>query len=213
MHIDVPPGVKRLAFAVAMDPAVYAGTMPICGAGADFTMEARDSGGTITQLFERYIDPKHIIAQRHWIDESVDISRWAGSSVDLLLSTAPGPEYNLCADWAVWGGGSFSPLSVANRPHSPFTLEYRDGDTAIYRFDRALPRVSIFEDAKISDTTDSALSMLVDPGFDIARSTIITPESANDRAALAGVDNPRATVRAGQLRRPMIRNMRVRTFR
>jgi hypothetical protein len=42
-----------------MQPAVYDGSMPICGDGVEFRLEIRDSSGRIGPLFDRYIDPKH----------------------------------------------------------------------------------------------------------------------------------------------------------
>ncbi len=199
MRVDVPRGVTRFSFAVAMDPAVYASDRPMCGAGARFTLEVRDSSGRITPLFDSYIDPKHILAQRRWIDETVDVSRWSGTTVNLLLSTAPGPENNLCADRALWGGGAFSPLAPTRSVRPVFSLAYRDGETAVYRFDGALPRVSIFENVRMCSSVEAALALLSEPGFDITRSAAVTPSNPDQAAALTGMEATPTPVRAGLL--------------
>ena len=73
-----------------MQPAVYDGSMPLCGAGVRFRLEIRDSAGRIRLLYDRYIDPKHNLAERRWIPGSVDLNEYMGQNVELLFTTTAG---------------------------------------------------------------------------------------------------------------------------
>jgi hypothetical protein len=198
IHVSIPRGARKLLFEIGMDPAVYSPRTVICGAGATFTLEIRDAEGRTVQLFKRSIDPKHDFGQRHWIDESVNVYRWAGRTVDLLLSTAPWPGKSTCADWALWGGGEFAPVTVPRGPRSPFTLAYRDGRTYVYRFEDAIPRVAIYQNVRVTQTSAGALAMLVDPKVDVHRTVLVTPHDSEDVPSL-GLINSDVPVRAGIL--------------
>jgi hypothetical protein len=52
----------------------------------------------------RYIDPKNNPADRRWIDVEVPLKTFAGQSVDLVLTTLPGPAGDINYDWAGWSG-------------------------------------------------------------------------------------------------------------
>ncbi len=199
MHIVIPRDAKGLNFGIGMDPAVYAPGVNICGAGAEFRLEIRDAGGRITPLFRRYIDPKHIVGERHWIDQTVPVAPWAGQPVDILLSTAPGPQGNTCADWAVWGGGRFVPQQPATRAHSDFELVFRDGKVLVYRFDGAFPRIGIYDNVKTTATAEAALAALTAPGFNVSSTVVITPDGPQASREVAAVDGAPAAVRAGTL--------------
>src|ERR1035438_7907889 len=95
----ITPATREFSFSVAMQPAVYDGTMPLCGAGVRFRLEIRDSAGRIRLLYDRYIDPKHNLAERRWIPGSVDLNEYMGQNVELLFTTTgepPPPPPPLC---------------------------------------------------------------------------------------------------------------------
>lgn len=61
------------------------------------------AGAEYQTLFTIYIDPKHDEHDRQWQPVTIDLSRWAGREVKLILSTDAGPKSDPIADWAFWG--------------------------------------------------------------------------------------------------------------
>jgi len=182
---EITPDKLRLMFSVAMDPAVYDGSQPICGAGVEFRLEARDSGGRITPLFDRYIDPKHNPAERKWIEESVDLTPFLGSQIDLLFSTAPGPAGDTCMDWAGWGDPHFKGETA---PPPAFRLVY-DHEIKIYEYADRLPRAALYSQVETVADDGAALARLGSPELDIFQTAVVSLKglSAEDVAALRGL--------------------------
>jgi hypothetical protein len=88
-----------LVFGIGLDPRVWS---PTKGDGVEFEIFIQDSPNHMVQVFDRYMDPKHNSADRLWMDFQVELSRFAGKTVDVHFLTHPGPVGNSDYDWAVW---------------------------------------------------------------------------------------------------------------
>jgi hypothetical protein len=180
--IQVTPARQQLLFSIAMQPAVYDGSFPICGDGVEFRLEIRDSAGRIVPLYDRYIDPKHNLAERRWVSESIDLSRYMGQNVELLFTTTPGPAGNSCMDWAGWGDIHFN--GDAAVPPA-FRLAY-DHEIKIYECPIRLPRAALYSSAEMAADDEAALAKLASPALDILQTAVVTSKglSPEDVAAI-----------------------------
>jgi hypothetical protein len=194
----VTPAKRRLFFSVAMDPAVYDGSQPACGDGVEFRLEARDSSGGIAPLYDRYINPKHNPAERRWIEESVDLSRYLGQNIELLFTTTPGPAGDTCMDWAGWGDPHFSGDAAA----APvFRLVY-DHEIKIYEYPDRIPRAALFSSVELAAYDEAALVRLGSPALDIFQTAVVSAKGldAADVAAMRSLNNsPHERVRAARI--------------
>lgn len=84
---------------VAIHPSLYAGGG---GDGAAFLVDVRVDGHT-DRVGGMYLNPFAHPEQRRWTPLGVDLSKYAGKTVDLILSNDPGPAHNDYADWCIWG--------------------------------------------------------------------------------------------------------------
>ena len=103
-QIRLPPGVTHFRCRIAIHPHVWAeGNAD----GAEFALEVRsDDGGAATAASRRVwsadVDPFHRAEQRAWLPVDVDLSEFAGKTVDLILKNGAGPANNDYADWCLW---------------------------------------------------------------------------------------------------------------
>jgi small-conductance mechanosensitive channel len=164
---------KSMHFEYALNPVVFQYTATD---GAEFTIEVKQENGKISKVFSRYIDPKHNPAERHWMSGDIDLSKYRGSSITLLLSTNGGPKGDIRNDWTAWSnfyvsGGDAKPVDM-------FKLVY-DAEAKVYEFDRVLPRAALFFNAEVKAGDKAVLQKLADPSLDIFQSVVL------DRAALS----------------------------
>ena len=181
-RIAVTPASREFSFSIAMQPEVYDGTYAVCGEGVKFRLEARDSSGRIRLLYDRYIDPKHNLAERRWIEATVDMSPYMGQNIDLLFTTAPGPAGNTCMDWAGWGDPRFSGDATAQ---PAFRLAY-DHEIKIYEYPGYLPRAALFSSVEVVPNDAAALARLADPSLNIFQTAIVS-STGLDPADLAAI--------------------------
>ena len=73
------------------------------GDGAEYRIEVEDENGLRTVLAHRTVDAKTRPDDRRWFWYRLDLSRWAGRQVTLVLSVAPGPEGDADHDLGGWG--------------------------------------------------------------------------------------------------------------
>jgi hypothetical protein len=194
----ITPGNREFYFSVAMQPAVYDGTLPVCGDGVEFRLEARDSDGRIALLYDRYIDPKHNPAERTWMDGSVDLSSYLGRSIELLFTTTPGPAGDTCMDWAGWGDPRFSGDAAA----PPVFRQVYDREIKIYEYPDYLPRAALFSSVELAADDKTALARLTDPSLDIFQTTVVSATGLDpvDAAAIRSIDGlPPERVRAARI--------------
>lgn len=95
------PETGALRFAIAMSPEVWS---PEKGDGASFQIYIADPGAPQDSqfVFVRYINPKYNPSDRRWRNFLVDLSPWAGRTINLSFITEPGPAGDWSFDWAGW---------------------------------------------------------------------------------------------------------------
>ena len=117
-QLQVPPQ-GALRFAIALSPQVWD---PEKGDGATFNLFVTpvDHPEQSQLIFDRYINPRQNPGDRRWRNYLVDLSPWAGQTVNLGLETLSGPVGNWSFDWTGWADmqvGSVSPqVFTENRP-------------------------------------------------------------------------------------------------
>ncbi len=194
----VTPATRQLSFSVAMQPAVYDGSMPLCGEGVRFRLEVRDSVGRIRPLYDRYIDPKHNPAERRWIPGSADLSEYLGQTVDLLFTTTTGPTGDTCAAWAGWGDPYFNGDTAAP---PAFRLAYGH-EIRIYEYPDYLPRAALFFNVEVAPDDAAALARLAAPSLEIFQTAVVSSTSLDpaDMAAIGRLNSlPPERVRAARI--------------
>jgi hypothetical protein len=194
----ITPASREFSFNVAMQPAVYDGSMPVCGDGVEFRLEIRDGAGQIRLLYARYIDPKHNLAERRWIPGSVDLSAYMGQTVELLFTTTAGPTGDTCAAWAGWGDPHFNGDDTAQ----PAFRQVYDHEIKIYESPDYLPRAALFSSVEVTQDDKAALVRLADPSLDIFQTALVSSTSldAADLAAIRSLNSlPRKQVRAARI--------------
>ncbi|MEW6775887.1 MAG: radical SAM protein [Bdellovibrionota bacterium] len=87
----------RLKFGIGMAPDVWD---PAKGEGVLFRIEVQ---GKLSRkkIFERYLDPKRNFQDRHWLDQELDLSAWAGRRAKIIFSTRVERSNDFCSSyWA-----------------------------------------------------------------------------------------------------------------
>jgi hypothetical protein len=194
----ITPAGREFRFSVALQPAVYDGSMPVCGGGVEFRLEIRDSAGGIRPLYDRYTDPKHNPAERRWIPGSVDLSEYIGQTIELLFTTAAGPGGDTCAAWAGWGDPRFSGDTAAP---VAFRLVY-DHEIRIYEYADYLPRAALFSRVEVVQDDAAALARLGSRALDIFQTAVVSPAglAPADTAAIRSLNSqPPERVRAANI--------------
>ncbi len=74
----------------------------IPGDGVLFMVGISDQG-TYDGLLTVTINPFVVASDRRWTDVSLDLSSYAGSTVDIIFNTRSGPADNRNGDFALWG--------------------------------------------------------------------------------------------------------------
>jgi hypothetical protein len=196
---SITPGRREFSFSVAMQPAVYDGSMlPLCGDGVEFRLEIRDGAGRIRLLYNRYIDPKHNLAERRWIPGSVDLSGYMGQNVELLFTTTAGPKGDTCAAWAGWGDPHFN----GDAPAQPAFRQVYDHEIKIYEYPEHLPRAALFSSVEVAQDDAAALLRLTAPSLDIFQTAVVSSSGldATDVTAIRRLNDSAAErVRAARV--------------
>lgn len=103
-QVRLRPGVVHFRCQIAIHPHVWTeGNAD----GAEFILEIRpESGEAATtasrRVWSAVVDPFHRGEQQAWVPVDVDLSEFAGQTVDLILTNGPGPANNAYADWCLW---------------------------------------------------------------------------------------------------------------
>jgi hypothetical protein len=103
-QIHLPAGPIHFRCRVAIHPNVWSESN---ADGAEFVLEVRpDQGDGATtegrRVWSAEVDPFHRGEQRGWVRVDVDLSEFAGQTVDLILKNGAGPANNDYADWCLW---------------------------------------------------------------------------------------------------------------
>lgn len=83
---------------IAIAPEAWQGE----GDGVVFSVYVEDDAG-MHLLYSQYVDPKHHQADRNWLPVQVNLSRYQGELVRIILATGSGPAGDRRYDWAGWG--------------------------------------------------------------------------------------------------------------
>lgn len=99
-QVDVPEN-GALRFSIALSPEVWT---PARGDGVSFQLFIASVDGSEEGklAFVRYINPKSNPNDRRWRNFLVDLSHWAGKTVNISLITEAGPANDWTDDWAGW---------------------------------------------------------------------------------------------------------------
>jgi hypothetical protein len=115
-QIHLPAQVIHFRCRIAIHPHVWSEG----GAdGAEFALEIRADDGGVTTSSRRVwiaaVDPTHRSEQQAWLPVEVDLSQFAGKTVDLILKNGAGPANNDYADWCLWADPELVQLGAPNR--------------------------------------------------------------------------------------------------
>jgi hypothetical protein len=115
------PEVGALRFGIALSPEVWS---PEKGDGVLFQIFVATPGKPESGqfVFTRYINPKLNPSDRRWRNFLVDLSPWAGQTINLSLITEPGSENDWAFDWAGW-----SDLQIISVPPGYFSSQQGSG--------------------------------------------------------------------------------------
>jgi Bacterial membrane protein YfhO len=181
-RLKISNSQSKFRFSYGLSPEVF--DKP--GDGVGFTIELKKASGKIEELFSTYIDPKHNVNERRWMDGEMDLSQYRGQEITLLFSTDPGPRGNSAFDWAAWSDFRFE--GEQQQATREFKLVY-DAEAKIYEYDNILPRAAIYYDADVENDEAGVLQKLADPSLDVFR-TVVLDRSSN-------IAPPRSLERAG----------------
>ena len=87
-----------LSFKIGIDESAWTQA----GDGVEFTVYVNRSNDARTQIYARYVDPKHNLADRRWIEGRVSLKAFRNQDVRLTFATGPGPAADFNYDWALW---------------------------------------------------------------------------------------------------------------
>lgn len=94
-----PAGGDRLEISYGLNPDHWLDSPP---PRVRFTLSI-DAGGEEHQMLAAGLDPQQRERDRRWVETEVDLSTWAGSSIDLILRVTGEPGAPARADLAGWG--------------------------------------------------------------------------------------------------------------
>ncbi|MGA2396233.1 MAG: YfhO family protein, partial [Candidatus Lustribacter sp.] len=170
-HTVVTRAEPRLLADLALDPSSYE-PAPLCGGPVTFTLRAfRD--GTAVGSASRTIDPKHVLADRHWMPLSIDLSRSVGRALDIHFQTSAA---DTCAAWALWGEPRFVPSGERDayrQNQFVFPLAYRAPGVDIFRVPDSLSRFTIYHRAQSVASFKDAVSALTSPAFNVHNQVVV----------------------------------------
>jgi hypothetical protein len=96
-HVTVPDnGWLKASLALRED------AWTVTGDGVRFSVGVSD-GQNYDELLVLTIDPFNNASDRRWNDVSLDLSPYAGETVDIIFNTRSGPKDDRNGDFAVWG--------------------------------------------------------------------------------------------------------------
>ena len=64
------------------------------------------------RVHRQYLDPKHDLEHRHWLDVEIDLERFAGHTDEIHFVTLPGPAGDVRQGWGGWS----APVPVPTSP-------------------------------------------------------------------------------------------------
>jgi hypothetical protein len=95
--VTVPARKPWLKTYVALRPYVWEHRSE----GVTFDISVSDGSHETTTT--RFLNPGYRLNDRAWVEMNLDLSEFAGRSVEVSLATSAGPTGHLAWDWALWG--------------------------------------------------------------------------------------------------------------
>jgi len=154
--------------------------------GVGFMLELRAKGSTAT-LFQAFLDPRSVPADKSGRAIRADLTRYAGAEVELVFSTDPGPRGDSTGDWAGWAGLRFAAKDAA--PASSEFSRIYDDEVRIYEVPSVLPRASLYRAIEVLPDGE-VLRRLKEAAFNPLVAAIVSRESLSlDQNAAGSLSN------------------------
>lgn len=167
--VTVAEGQPVLAFSPAMNPAIWD---PSRGDGVRFAISV-EVDGSVEPVYRRDVDPKRDPADRRWSDERVDLSKFMGRSVSLILETDPLRDPSF--DWAGWANLRFE--AADGRPQ--FELVY-DAEAQVFENRAAFPRAFLVGAVEAVPDVHSAVERMSRGDLNPARVAVVESVSTTE---------------------------------
>ncbi len=185
LSVKIPEDNPTLEFGIALDPNVWS---PTKGDGVEFAITVSKTLGE-ELLLSKYLDPANDASCRNWVHESIEMSKYKGKNIDLVLMTLPGK--NNAYDWAGWD------VRLNSSKVKRYDLVY-DKEIKIFENKNMLPRAYIVHRAEVIKYKDNILNRLKNDKFDF-KNTIIIEKDPQTASMLTGynaptIDNSIATI-------------------
>jgi hypothetical protein len=174
--LTVDPGQPVLRFAIGLNPE--AGQMTANG-GARFSVEVKTEGATDV-VYNRKVDAAEKRSEGRWIEDAVDLSRFAGQDIKLAFVTRPlQGEAN---EAPVWGDIRFT--EAAPESVSQYELVYSD-EVQIFENKLAMPRTFLVGDVRSVAGMDEAIAVMKAGGIDPRQTAVVEQGPAGSVPAVA----------------------------
>ncbi len=147
---------SALRFSLGLNPVVWD---PSRGDGVAFEVSV-EADGARERLFRRELDPKRDPAARAWIDDSVDLSRYLGRPIELVLSTDPLAD--VAFDWSGWGTLRLTPVAEDVGQYVPVYA----GEVQVLENRHAFPRAFLVGSVASVPDHHAAIERMKQPGAD-----------------------------------------------
>jgi hypothetical protein len=189
--VKVPSGRPLLRFSIGLDQSVWS---PDKGDGVAFEVSVETENGR-QSVYRRRIDPKHDSAQRRWLNERVDLSRYAGRDVTLIFTTEALADASF--DWANWGDVRIENGAGPDPATTGYALVY-DDEVTIYENQHVMPRAFIPSAVTAVATRDDATALLASGTLDVHHAAVVESDMPEPLQGLGSEGS--ATIRsdAGQ---------------
>jgi hypothetical protein len=96
-NVNVPVQKPMFKTTIALRPYVWEHRSD----GVSFDVTVTD--GSHETRVTRFLNPGYRLNDRAWVEVAIDLSEYAGRSVDIALATSAGPQGDVGWDWALWG--------------------------------------------------------------------------------------------------------------
>lgn len=96
-NITIPPNAV-LHFSTAMDPASWVRNVN----GVNYRIFVQ-THSTTREVFSTYMNPAQNITQKQWVEQSVSLAEYGGTTINIIFATEPGPTGSNAYAWSYWG--------------------------------------------------------------------------------------------------------------
>jgi hypothetical protein len=176
--VTIDPERAMLQFSIGLRPEVWDSSK---GDGVGFQVLVEANGQT-ESVYDRRIDPKNLVVQRHWFDGDVNLSRYAGQDVVLIFVTDP--LTNDAYDWTAWGDIR---LNSGQRDRNEQYRRVYNDEVQVFENRHALSRAFLIGDVIAAETMAEA-SASMRSGFDPRRTAVVEGAPVSQVESLGSAD-------------------------